>query len=124
MDVSRLALLALLLAGGRHPVHTTVAEVVQRDARGRTTIQVRVYTDDLRAAVPETADLPPAASGPTSNTDSAADSATARYLRGTFALADRSGHPVRLTWRGFERTGDVVLLRLEGEVPGGLAGAL
>jgi hypothetical protein len=30
---------------------------------------------------------------------------------------------VRLTWRGLERTGDVVLLRLEGEVPGGLAGA-
>jgi hypothetical protein len=119
MGASRLALLALVLVGGRHPMHTTVAEVVQRDGRGRTAIQVRVYTDDLRAAVPESAGLPPTGGGPTPQ----ADSALARYLRGTFALADRSGHPVRLTWGGAERSGDVVLLRLEGEVPGGLAGA-
>jgi hypothetical protein len=123
MGASLLALLALVLAGGRHPMHTTVAEVVQRDGRGRTTIQVRVYTDDLSAAVPEATGLPPTGGGPRVGTDSAADSATARYLRGTFALTDRSGYPVRLTWRGLERTGDVVLLRLEGEVPGGLAGA-
>jgi hypothetical protein len=123
MGASRLALLALVLAGGRHPMHTTVAEVVQRDGRGRTTIQVRVHTDDLRGAVPEAANLPPTPGGSTPGADSTADSAMARYLRGTFALADRSGHPVRLTWRGLERTGDVVLLRLEGEVPGGLAGA-
>ena len=100
-------------------MHTTVAEVVQRDGRGRTAIQVRVYTDDLRAAVPEAAGLPPTGGSPTPH----ADSAMARYLRGTFALADRSGRPVRLTWGGAERSGDVVLLRLEGEVPGGLAGA-
>ena len=47
----------------------------------------------------------------------------ARYLRGTFALADRTGRPVRLAWAGAERSGDVILLRLRGEVPGGLAGA-
>jgi hypothetical protein len=47
----------------------------------------------------------------------------ARYLRATFALADRTGRPVRLAWAGAERTGDVILLRLRGEVPGGLAGA-
>jgi hypothetical protein len=101
-----LALLALALAGGRtHPMHTTVTEVVQEDARGHVSIQVRVYVDDLRAAVP------------------LADSAMARYLRATFALADRTGRPVRLTWSGAEPTGDVILLRLRGEVPGGLAGA-
>jgi hypothetical protein len=119
MGASRLALLALVLAGGRHPMHTTVAEVVQRDGLGRTAIQVRVYTDDLRAAVPEAEGLPPTGGGSTPH----ADSAMARYLRGTFALADRGGRPVRLTWGGAERTGDVVQLRLEGEVPGGLAGA-
>ena len=103
------ALLALALASGRaHPMHTTVAEVVQEDAGGDVSIQVRVYVDDLQAAVSLPVD---------------ADSAMARYLRGTFALADRTGRPVRLTWTGAEPAGDVILLRLRGEVPGGLAGA-
>jgi hypothetical protein len=107
------ALLALALAGGRlHPMHTAVAEVAQEDAAGHTSIQVRVYADDVQAAVPTGA-------GGTVG----ADSALARYLRATFAVADRTGRPVRLTWAGTERTGDVILLRLRGEVPGGLAGA-
>jgi hypothetical protein len=122
-----MALIALALVGGRaHPMHTTVTEVVQDDARGHVSIQVRVYVDDLRAAV----SLPSGTFGAESEaTDSrrgdsaAADSAMARYLRGTFALADRTGRPVRLTWAGAEPTGDVMLLRLQGEVPGGLAGA-
>jgi len=107
-----MAILALALAGERaHPMHTTVTEVVQEDARGVVSIQVRAYVDDLRAAVPS----------PDGTAD--ADSAMARYLRTTFALADRTGRPVRLTWVGAEPTGDVVLLRLRGEVPGGLAGS-
>ena len=110
-------LLALALVGGRaHPMHTTVTEVVQEDAGGRASIQVRVYVDDLQTAVP----LPGGVEGVDS---AAADSAMARYLRGTFALADRTGRPVRLAWAGAERMGDVILLRLRGEVPGGLAGA-
>ena len=111
------ALLALALVGGRaHPMHTAVTEVVQEDAGGRTSIQVRVYVDDLQAAV----SLPAIPAG----TDSAAiDSMMARYLRATFALADRTGRPVRLAWVGAEQAGDVILLRLRGEVPGGLAGA-
>jgi uncharacterized protein DUF6702 len=107
-----MALLALALAGGRaHPMHTTVTEMVQEDARGHVSIQVRMYVDDLRSAV--------------SARDGAAgaDSAMARYLRGTFALADRTGRPVRLRWAGAEATGDVILLRLRGDAPGGLAGA-
>ena len=107
-------------------MHTSVTQVVQEDARGRVSIQVRVYVDDLRAAV----SLPAGALGADSEgSDSAggnaaaADSAMARYLRGTFALADRTGRPVRLTWTAAEPAGDVILFRLRGEVPGGLAGA-
>jgi hypothetical protein len=116
-----IALLALALAGGRaHPMHTTVTEVVQEDARGHVSIQVRVYADDLRSAV-----LPPdgTAAGAYPARAASADSAIARYLRATFALADRTGRPVRLAWAGAEPTGDVILLRLRGEVLGGLAGA-
>ena len=92
-------------------MHTAVAELAQQDPRGTTTVQIKVFADDLHAAVALPADA------------GAADSALARYLRGSFALADRNGRPVRLAWAGAERTGDVVLLRLRGEVPGGLAGA-
>lgn len=107
-----IALVGLAFAGGRaHPMHTAVSEVMQQDPRGGVTVQIRVFADDFQAAVP-------AASDP-----AAADSSMARYLRGTFALADRAGRPVRLAWGGAERTGDVILVRLRGEVPGGLAGA-
>jgi hypothetical protein len=112
MTAAWTALLALALAGGRaHPMHTAVTELVQEDAAGHVSIQVRVYLDDLRATVPLAAGR------------WGADSAMARYLRGTFALTDPTGRPVRLTWAGAEPTGDVILLRLRGEVPGGLPGA-
>ena len=122
-----MALVALALTvGWAHPMHTSVTEVVQEDARGDVSIQVRVYVDDLRAAVSLPADALGADSegaDSASGDSAAADSAMARYLRGTFALADRTGRPVRLMWAGAEPTGDVMLLRLRGEVPGGLAGA-
>jgi hypothetical protein len=109
-----MALLAFTLAGGRaHPMHTTVTEVTQEDAGGHVSIQVRAYVDDLRSAGVDSV----------AATSAAAEAATARYLRGTFALTDRTGRPVRLAWAGAERSGDVILLRLQGEVPGGLAGA-
>ncbi|MEP6688251.1 MAG: DUF6702 family protein [Gemmatimonadales bacterium] len=112
MPAPWISLIALALAGARaHPMHTAVTELAQQDAAGHTAIQVRVYLDDLQAAVGASA----GAAG--------ADSAMSRYLRASFALADRTGRPVRLTWTGAERTGDVILLRLRGEVPGGLAGA-
>jgi hypothetical protein len=131
-----IALLAFALAGGRaHPMHTTVTEVVV-DGGGGASIKMRVYVDDLRAAVPLLAGTPGAFSagayaagadsagaGSAVANSAAADSAMARYLRATFALADRTGRAVRLTWAGGERTGDVILLRLRGEVPGGLSGA-
>jgi len=112
MRAARLGMLVLSLSGaGAHPMHTAVAELAQQDARGMTTVQIKVFADDFHAAVALPADA------------GAADSAMARYLRGTFALADRRGRPVRLAWAGAERSGDVLLLRLRGEVAGGLAGA-
>jgi hypothetical protein len=92
-------------------MHTAVTEVAQEDPSGRTSIRMRLYADDLEAAVP----LAPGTA--------AGDSAMSRYLRATFALADRAGRPVRLAWTDAERSGDVIVIRLEGEVPGGLAGA-
>jgi hypothetical protein len=102
--------LVLTLAAGRvHPMHTAVAELAAA-ADGTTAITIRVFADDFLGALPADGAAP-------------ADSAMSRYLRGTFALADRQGRPVPLRWQGAERTGDVILLRLEAAVPGGLAGA-
>jgi len=111
MPLARLAVLAGALLGGTHPMHTAVTELAQDDPRGATTVQIKVFADDFRAAVPLASD------------PAAADSAMARYLRGTFALADRTGRPVRLTWVGAERAGDVLLRRLSAAVRGGLPGA-
>jgi hypothetical protein len=105
-------LLALALAGGRmHPMHTAVVELTQPTATSATSVQIRVFTDDLRAVVPLSLGAV------------AGDSAVARYLRGTFQLADRRGRPVALRWEGLERTGDVTRLQLAATVPGGLTGA-
>ncbi len=77
MSATWATLLALGLAtGGSHPMHTAVAEVVQEGGGGATSVQIRLFADDLQAAVPLPQDR------------AAADSALARYLRGTFALAD------------------------------------
>src|SRR4051812_37806037 len=95
-------------SGWMHPLHTALAEISYQPNSGVVGIQLRMFADDLAAAVaaPAGASLP--------------DSVLSAYTRGTLALIDRGGRPVRLQWRGAERSGDTVLLRLEGELAGGL----
>jgi uncharacterized protein DUF6702 len=96
------AVLALALTGGAaHPLHTSVTEV-SSDDRGTVRVAIRLYADDL---------------------GSAADSAVARYVRGRFALRDRTDRPVLLRWDGLTRHDDAVVIRLEGTLSGGLVGA-
>ena len=92
-----------------HPLHTALTEISYDSATRDADIRIRVFADDLAGWVTGLA--------------GAADSAMSRYARGSFALADRSGHPVRLRWEGAERTGGTVLLRLRAAIPGGLAHA-
>ena len=111
MGITALTLLMALAAGRAHPMHTAVAEVVQEPGAGATSVQIRLFADDLRSALPPPRD------------SSTADSALARYLRGTFALTDRTGRPVPMRWLGMELAGDVVVVRLKADVPAELAGA-
>jgi hypothetical protein len=92
----------------RHPMHTSVAEV--REAAGRVVVTIRIFPDDLRAAVPDAA-------------KANSDSSLATYALRRFVVAGRDGRPVPLRWMGMERVGDVVRLQLEGDAKGGLAGA-
>jgi hypothetical protein len=109
--VAWLAAVALAAAlPARHPLHTSVAEI--RQEPGGAAVTIRVYQDDIGAAVPGTA-----APGGT------ADSALAGYVGGGFRMADRSGRPVALRWLGAERSGEVLVIRLQAAIPGGLAGA-
>jgi hypothetical protein len=103
-------MVALLLMLLLHPMHTSVAEISYDEASGTASIQIRVFADDLNAALTES----PAATG--------ADTAISRYLQGKFELADPAGQALPLHWIGAERAGDVLLLRLAARVPGGLSG--
>jgi hypothetical protein len=99
----------VLLAGlAAHPLHTSITEVVAD--RGQVRIAIRIYADDLRGAAPGSPALPP-------------DSAFARYVRGRFGLRDQSDRPVLLRWSGLDHREDVVVIRIEGTLPGGLPGA-
>ena len=91
-----------------HPMHTTVAEITYDRGTGTAAILIRVFADDFTAALI----LDPA---------TPADSAMSRYVRGAFALADRSGRPLPIHWVGAAREGDVVVLHLRVTVPDGLA---
>jgi hypothetical protein len=107
--VVRPAAALVLLAGlPAHPLHTSITEVVA-DRGGEVRVAIRIYADDLRGVAPGSPTLP--------------DSAFARYVRGRFALRDQSDRPVLLRWSGLDRQEDVVVIRLEGTLPGGLPGA-
>jgi hypothetical protein len=92
-----------------HPMHSSVAEL--HDSSGGTvSIRIRVFEDDFTAAL-----------GPVESQEP--DSAMSRYVRGRFAITDRSGRPLSLQWRAVEHIGAVLLLQLQTKVPGGLAGS-
>ena len=100
-----------LFPGARHPMHTAVAEITYDDSSAVAEIRIRVFADDFGTVV----STPPGTA--------AGDSAMSRYVRGHFAVADRTGRPAALRWTGARREGDVVLLLLAAPVGGGLAGA-
>jgi len=97
--------LALHALAAMHPMHTSVAELVHQPATRSTLVTLRVFTDDLRAAVP-------------SDRDSDAEA----YVRSHFELRDASGRPVPLRWAGASRSGDVIQLRFRADLQAGLAG--
>ncbi len=88
----------LLLAAGRHPMHTAVTEITCARPCIQAEVSVRVFADDFRSVIMETPGSP------------AADSAMSRYVRGHLAVADAGGRPMALRWSGARRDGDVVLL--------------
>jgi len=91
-------LLGLTAAVRAHPTHTSSAELVQREDSVR--VAIRVFADDLAEA-----------------------GALLPYLEERFGLEDGRGRPIVLRCDGAVREGDVMVIRLRGRVPAGLAGA-
>ncbi len=88
--------LALHALAAMHPMHTSVAELVHEPAARSALVTLRVFTDDLRAAVP-------------ADRDSDAEA----YVRSHFELRDASGRPVPLRWAGASRSRVLSLILCE-----------
>jgi hypothetical protein len=93
-----LAPLLTVLVAAAHPSHTSTAELVAR--ADSVQVAIRLFTDDLAG----TGDL-------------------RSYVAERFAIVDGRGAPVALEWIGSRRVRDVVVVRLRGRTPAGLAGA-
>ncbi|HKW41026.1 MAG TPA: DUF6702 family protein [Gemmatimonadales bacterium] len=102
-----MSLLALALAAlMAHPLHTTLTQLAYRDSDRTIEVSVRVFADDLRAAVGR----------------DVTDATAFTYLRSTFALTDRTGRPLALGWCGLRRTGAILWLCLRAPSADGLSG--
>ena len=86
-------------------MHTAAAELVHEPATRMVLVTVRVFADDFGAVV---------------GSDDRAEMEA--YVRPRVTLADAAGRPIELRWDGATRSGDVVQIRLHGDVPAGLAG--
>jgi hypothetical protein len=104
------AALWLLSIGVHHPMHTAVIEIAYDGTTTAAAIRIRVFVDDFTAAI----QVPPGTA--------AGDSATVRYVTSSFTVVDRTGTRLMLRWHGFERVGDVLVLRFDAAAPAGLAG--
>jgi uncharacterized protein DUF6702 len=97
--------LALRALAAAHPMHTSVTELTQ-DARARSVaVSVRVFADDFGSVADRT--------GP----------AAEQYVQAHLELTGPTGSPVVLRWEGATLVGDVVQIRLRGDLPAGLSGA-
>jgi len=110
-------IVAVLLAGqgparvpAAHPLHTSLAEIEYQADRRVLEVSVRLFADDLCAAIGGLCEGPAGMSR---------DSTLSSYARGSFAVEDDRGVPLRLRWLGAERSGGMVVVRLESDIPRG-----
>lgn len=105
LAVAALALTAAPNTGDAHPLHTTLAEVTVDASRRTVRATVRLFADDLSAALAKSA---PGSGG--------LDARAAAYVASAFSLT-ADGLPVVLRSCGVHRTGDLLWVCLEGASP-------
>lgn len=104
------AMVGWLALAGRHPTHTSAAELSQ-EPDGKVSVVIRLFADDIA----ETVGAPPGRK-PTA-------AAVRRYLTERFAIFDGSGARVALGWDDGVISGDVLTFRSRTRIAGELTGA-
>lgn len=104
------AIVGWLALPGGHPTHTSAAELSQ-SSDGALSVAIRLFADDIGATIGAPPGQPPAGE------------VLRSYLADRFVIRDRSGAQVALAWDEGSISGDVLTLRSQARVAGGLAGA-
>ena len=118
-SITRWAALPLALATA-HPLHTSLAEIVYDPAAKEVRVSIRVFVDDLTKASNAYA-----AAHRTMRVTSlpvVPDGAIIQYVRASFMVADRGGHPVVLASCGNKPVGDLMWVCLRAPAPAGPVG--
>jgi hypothetical protein len=98
------------VAGIRHPIHSTLAEVVQDPARGTLRATIRVFADDFGVALARRQRATLAGAGP------AWEEAATRYAVSVFGVRDGRGRELPLHPCGIRRAGGVIWICLAADV--------
>ncbi len=126
--------LAILLFGQRlqhsafsippsHKVHVSVAQMDYNAKTQSAEVAIRVFADDLEAALSQHAKHAVKLDPATAGKDQQVGETVLAYLRRAFELKSNAGRPVRLDWVGLEYQANMFWLYVEGKLPNGLEGA-
>ena len=105
-------------AAAAHKYYTSLAQVEYNDADKSVEVSLRVFADDLEAALTRRAGR-----SVTLDRTKDVDRLVLAYLRDTFEIKNRAGERKALRWVGMELRAGVAWLYFEAEMPEGLAGA-
>jgi hypothetical protein len=104
-------------SGGRvHPLHTTITTITYDAASHQATVTVRVFANDLDAAIARRAH------GRLLASVRASDSSSFAYLVSVFTAVGQDGRALPVHWCGSHVTGDLLWACLRVATPRGLSG--
>ena len=98
-----------------HDIHSSVTEIVYDARAASAAVTVRVFADDLEAALGPSVPL-----AEVGDTRSRAASSVLAYLASSLQIADHRGRPLALEWVGASRAAAVLTVSLRARAPGGL----
>jgi hypothetical protein len=101
----------------KSPLHLSLTEAIYDQGRSRLTLNIRVQTADLEAALSARANRKISANDPSELAPLALD-----YVRETFHLKNSHGEPLRLEWAGLDATSTQLFLFFESSLTGGTQG--
>ncbi|MFN0121260.1 MAG: DUF6702 family protein [Blastocatellia bacterium] len=106
-----------------HKFHVTNAQLEYNAAAQSAEIVIRVFADDFQTAISKHAGQDTKLDRPEHWKDKTRAALILSYINASFALKNKAGRPVKLSWIGMEGQADMFWLYVEGKIPGGLAGA-